>query len=63
MDFLFHIMINIRLELNDEFLYPVNDKSNYFIDYAGEYYGKTIPKNTKNTYSLVLYEVVNRLYR
>lgn len=44
---------NIRLELNNEFLYPVNDKSNYFIDYAGEYYGKTIPKNTKNTYSLV----------
>ena len=44
---------NLKLKLNNNFLYPVNDKSHYFVDYAGEYYGKTIPKNTKNNYAIV----------
>lgn len=53
---------NIKLELNGKNLYPLNDKSNYFIDYAGEYYGKTIPRNTKHTYSLVYQITKNDIY-
>ena len=54
---------NIKLELNGNYLYPVNDKSNYFIDYAGEYYGKTYAlvykitkKNIANKYKISIYK-------
>jgi len=49
---------NFRLEVNDNYLYPIVDKGLYFIDYAVNYYGKTIKANSKNTYSLV-YKIKN----
>lgn len=42
-----------RLEINNRYLYPVTDKSVYFVDYAKSYNGAQIAGNSKNTYSLI----------
>ena len=45
---------NFRLVINnDRYIYPIIDKGKYFIDYAKEYYGNTIKKDSKITYSLI----------
>lgn len=44
---------NIKLELNNTYYYPENDKGSYFIDYGVPLYGKSIKGNTKGIYTLI----------
>ncbi len=47
-----------RLEVDNKYLYPVQDKSLYFIDYAKEYYGMDLKPKSNRIISLV-YEIDN----
>ncbi len=57
---------NFRLEIDDEYYYPVSDKGDNFIDYARNFFGSDIKGETENTFSLV-YELnqkeVKKTYR
>lgn len=47
---------NFRLELNNNYLYPLLDKGQNFIDYAKDNYSKEIKANTSGIYSII-YEI------
>lgn len=44
---------NFRLQMDDSYLVPTLDRSDYFIDYGTPYHGEDIKKDTENTYNLV----------
>jgi len=50
---------NFRLQINDGYLVPTLDRTDYFIDYATPYHGENINKNSSGTYNLV-YELTKK---
>lgn len=44
---------DLKLLINDNYLYPTNDKSIYFTDYGKEFFDGKIKRNSKKTYAIV----------
>ena len=57
---------NFRLEVDNNYYYPISDKGDNFIDYAKNFFGSDIKGESENTFSLV-YELdpkeVRKTYR
>jgi len=53
---------NFRLEINDNYSYPLLDKGQNFIDYAKDNYSKEIKANTSGIYSII-YEIKEKELR
>ena len=57
---------NFRLEVGSDYYYPITDKGSYFIDYAKNFSGTDLKKESENIFSLI-YEIgakdVKKTYR